>query len=221
MSEILLRRARTSTSAAELATLAGHEDVSIREAVAHNDATAPALLAALAGDATMPVRAAALGNPACPREQVLTALGGDGVELLTAAGNASLTRDDVLDLLRSANPVLRAAAAGNPNLTGPDYVELAADADAGVRAAVAANPGAGTAALEHLSGDADPAIVEIVAGNPNAPLPFLGRRRVGDLAPWRAQEFIRRSLPAGAARDAALARLADAGDDVALDSLLD
>ena len=81
--------------------------------------------------------------------------------------------------------MVRGAAAGNANLTGPDYVELAADADAGVRAAVAANPGAGTAALEHLSGDADPAIVEIVAGNPNAPLPFLGRRRVGDLAPWR------------------------------------
>ena len=87
-------------------------------------------------------------------------------------------------------------------------------------AAAGAGPGASTAALERLSGDADPAVVEIVAGNPRAPLPFLGRRRVGDLASWQAQDFIYRSLPAGAARYAALARLADAGDDVALDSLL-
>jgi hypothetical protein len=98
--------------------------------------------------------------------------------------------------------------------------ELAADADVEVRAAVAANPGAGTVALERLSRDTDPSVVEIVAGHPRAPLPFLGRRRVGDLAPWQAQAFILRSLPAGAARDAALGRLADAGDDDTLDSLL-
>ena len=85
MSELLLLQARTATSADDLAALAGHGDASIREAVAHNAATTPTVLAALAGDRAMPVRAAALGNAACPREVLLIALRGDGVELLTAA----------------------------------------------------------------------------------------------------------------------------------------
>lgn len=83
-----------------------------------------------------------------------------------------------------------------------------------------ANPGAGTAALERLSGDAGPAVVEIVAGNPRAPLPSWPGGGSVTSRGGRRRTFILRSLPAGAARDAALARLDHAGDRVALDSLL-
>ncbi|WP_285564029.1 hypothetical protein [Streptomyces sp. RTGN2] len=184
------------------ARLARHPHAEVRRAVAANEATPPAVLAALATGEGLPP---ALRCLVCDREAVpfvhdrqcgrldcdlLPGASCDGSHESTvhdmhqaAIRNPATPVDAVVGFAGNPSMLLRWALAARRDLPGEASARLAEDPVPGVRADLAANPAIGDALIRALAGDRDPDVRRGLAHNPNVPLDVLtglaGSTRIG------------------------------------------
>lgn len=165
------------TTPAVAARLAHHPHAEVRRAVATNEATPPAVLAALiTGVGPASVRCCQVRDERRepPREHATW---------LAAAGNPATPSEAVVGFANHDSDLLRWALASRPDLPAEVYERLAADPVPGVRAALARNPAIGEALIRKLAADPgpgldpdpdpDPGVRRALAHNPRVPLDVL------------------------------------------------
>lgn len=167
------------TTPAVAARLAYHPRAEVRGAVAANEQTPPAVLAALiTGEGLAPARGCQVRGERCepPREQATW---------LAAAGNPATPPEAVVGFANHASDLLRWALAARPDLPAEVYERLAADPVPGVRADLARNPAIGEALIRKLAAGPGPDsdaghgldpghdVRRAVAHNPHVPLDVL------------------------------------------------
>ncbi|MFF3291159.1 hypothetical protein [Streptomyces sp. NPDC003023] len=190
------------TTAEVAARLARHPHAEVRRAVAANEATPPAVLAALINGEAMPP---AQRCSVCDREEtpfvhdsqcarldcdLLPGASCDGSHESTthdiqqaALRNPATPTEAVVGFADHPSPLLRWALAARPDLPPEVYRRLAADLIPGVRADLAGNPAIDDALIRVLAGDRDNDVRRGLAHNPHLPLDVLihlaGATRVG------------------------------------------
>ncbi|MGA5347652.1 hypothetical protein ACWDLL_14960 [Streptomyces griseoincarnatus] len=187
----------------ELATrLATHPHAEVRRAVAANEATPSAVLAALlTGEGLPPVRRCLVcdreevpfvHDPQCPRLDCDLPPGAscDGSHesarhdtQLTAIRNPATPTEGVVGFVDHPSLLLRWALAGRPDLPSQVRARLAADAHSGVRADLAENRAIDESLIRVLATDRDHEVRRRLAHNPHVPLDVLthlaGTTRIG------------------------------------------
>ncbi|MCN9243364.1 DUF2336 domain-containing protein [Streptomyces sp. RY43-2] len=184
--------------------LAEHPHAEVRRAVAVNEATPPAVLAALVtGEGLPPARRCLVcdreetpfvHDPHCPRLDCELPPGAscDGSHESTlhalqqaALRNPATPADAVVDFVGHPSMLLRWALAARPGLPPEVYGQLAADPVPGVRADLAENPAIGDALIRGLAEDRSSDVRRGVAFNPRVPLDVLIRlaatTKIGDV----------------------------------------
>ncbi|MFF6782380.1 hypothetical protein [Streptomyces sp. NPDC012510] len=174
------------------ARLAGHPHAEVRRAVAANEATPGAVLAALvAGEGLPPARHCLV----CDREEPPFAHGSDCARVdcdlrpgASCDGSHASTEHDMLRaaLANPATPaaavegfaghpsmLLRRALAARTDLPAWAYARLAVDAASGIRADLAENPAIDDTLMRALADDPDPGVRRGLADNPRVPLDVL------------------------------------------------
>ncbi|MFM9675243.1 hypothetical protein [Streptomyces brasiliscabiei] len=145
------------------ARLGGHPHPGVRRAVACNEATPPAVLAALVtGSGPVP------GDP-CDDFHASTAY--DVVR--AALANPATPAEVAVRFADHPSTPLRRALATHPGLPPEAYARLAVDSAPGVRADLAENPAVDGTPLRVLAGDPDPDVRRRVAQHPRVPLDVL------------------------------------------------
>ncbi|MGP3987231.1 hypothetical protein [Streptomyces sp. 3N207] len=176
------------------ARLARHPHAEVRSAVAANETTPPAVLAALVtGEGLAPAwrclvcdREATpfVHDPYCPRTDCRLPPGAacDGShqsamhELYErAVRNPATPAEAVVGFAGHSSLQLRWALAARPGLPPRVGVRLAEDPTGGVRADLAGNPAIGEALMRRLAADRDPEVRRALALNPRVPLDVLAR----------------------------------------------
>jgi hypothetical protein len=182
------------TTADVAAGLAAHPHAEVRRAVAVNEATPPAVLAALiTGDGLPPARRCLVcdreetpfvHDPQCPRLDcdLLSGAACDGSHESTvhdmrqaALANPAAPVDEVVRFVGHPSMLLRWALAARPDLPMEAYERLAEDPAPGVRADLAENPAIGEALIRVLADDAGHGVRRGLAHNPRVPLDVLTR----------------------------------------------
>ena len=111
-----LNIADTTTSIAELRELAKDIDWQIRECVAKNRNTPPAVLIELSTDVDVPVRHRVGNNPYTPREVLVTlARATEWKVRLGVAGNKAISIELLRELIKDEDSFVREEAFENPN----------------------------------------------------------------------------------------------------------
>ncbi|MBW5249602.1 hypothetical protein JGS39_11405 [Streptomyces sp. P01-B04] len=174
------------------AGLAGHPHAEVRRALAHNEGTPPAVLAALVtGEGLPPARRCLV----CDREETPFVhdrrCGRLDCDLLPGASCDGSHESTVFDMCRAAlhNPatptevvtgfaghpsmLLRWALAARPGLPPEVSRRLAEDPVPGVRADLAGNPAIDDSVMRTLAGDPDDSVRRSLAHNPNVSLDVL------------------------------------------------
>ncbi|MCX5077076.1 hypothetical protein OHA84_05090 [Streptomyces sp. NBC_00513] len=174
------------------ARLARHPHAQVRRGVAVNEATPPAVLAALLTGEGLPAATACLvcdskpipyeHDPNCP-DPDCTLFGGaacDGSHQSTVhdtlhgvLGNPATPPDVAARFVDHPSLLLRWSLAERPGLPPEVYARLARDPAPGVRAAVAGNPAVGDEPLRTIAADPDPAVRRALAHHPALPLDVL------------------------------------------------
>ncbi|MGW5354779.1 hypothetical protein ACWERV_30240 [Streptomyces sp. NPDC004031] len=189
------------TGSTELAArLAAHPHAEVRVAAAHNEATPPAVLAALLTGAGPDGEAWALPRHCriCVHDPARPDPGGglpggdacDGTHRSAvhraqagALGNPATPAEAAAGFAGHPSGELRMLLAGRPGLPPEVCALLARDPLPGVRATLAANPALGADLIRTLADDPDPYVRRAAADNPRIPLGVLvglaGRARVG------------------------------------------
>ncbi len=176
------------------AGLAGHPHAQVRRAVAFNEATPPAVLAALlTGEGLPPARwcpvcereeTPFVHEPQCPRLDCDLPPGAscDGSHestvhdiRRTVLGNPAAPADSVARFAAHPSALLRWALAARPDLPAEAYGRLAVDPVPGVRADLAGNPAIGAGLMNALAGDPGHDVRRGLAHNPRVPLDVLVR----------------------------------------------
>ncbi|MGW0475964.1 hypothetical protein [Streptomyces coeruleorubidus] len=184
-----LAAAATSDVAARLAA---HPHAEVRRAVAGNEATPPAVLAALVTGEGLPAARRCLvcdcheppfvHDPQCPRLDCDLPPGAscDGTHESAVHGvreaalrNPATPVEAVVGFMDHPSTPLRWALATREDLPVPACPQLASDPIAGVRADLAAHPGLDDALLRALAGDRDPDVRRNLAHHPRVPLDVL------------------------------------------------
>ncbi|MGW2090266.1 hypothetical protein [Streptomyces sp. NPDC001880] len=174
------------------ARLAGHPHAEVRRAVAANEATPRAVLAALiTGEGLPPAQRCLVcdreetpfvHDPQCPRPDcdLLPGASCDGSHESTmhdiqeaALRNPATPTEAVVGFADHPSMLLRWALAARPNLTPDVYRRLAADPTPGVRADLAENPAIDDALIRVLASDRDHDVQRRLAHNPHVPLDLL------------------------------------------------
>ncbi|MFJ6656578.1 hypothetical protein ACIQNG_09465 [Streptomyces sp. NPDC091377] len=174
------------------ARLAAHPHAEVRRAVAGNEATPAATLAALVtGDGLPPARhclvcdrgeTPLVHDPRRPRldGDLPSGASCDGSHestvqglLLAALGNPATPVEAVLGCADHPSVLVRRTLAARPDLPRQVSVRLAADPDPGVRAALAENPATDKALIHTLADDPDPEVRRGLARHPRVPLTVL------------------------------------------------
>ncbi len=183
------------TTTPEVATgLAAHPYVEVRRGVAANEATPPAVLAALiSGEGLPPARRCVVCDsretpfthaPDCelPDCRLPPGASCDGSHesavyglRYAAISNPSTPVEAVAGFVDDLTRLLRWALAGRPDLPPEVSRRLAADPLPGIRADLAANPGIDDALMRALVDDESPDVRRHLAHNPNVPLDTLSR----------------------------------------------
>ncbi|WP_324789332.1 hypothetical protein [Streptomyces sp. H51] len=190
------------------ARLAGHPHAEVRRGVAANEATPPAVLAALLTGQGLPPAQRCLvcdrevtpfeHEPRCPRadRDPLPGACCDGSHestvretQRTALGNPATPTEAVAGFAEHASPLLRRALAARPGLPSQVYGRLAVDPHPAVRADLAENPSIDDALIHALATDPDDDVRRRLAHNPHVPLDVLtrltGTTRIGTALPAR------------------------------------
>ncbi|MEV0225794.1 hypothetical protein [Streptomyces sp. NPDC050704] len=176
------------------AALVGHPHAEVRRAVAANEATPPAVLAALiTGEGLPPARwclvcdreeTPFVHHPQCPRPDcdLLPGASCDGSHESTvhetqrmALGNPATPTEAVVSFVDHPSPLLRWALAARPDLPPEVLGRLAADPLPGVRADLAENPAIDDTLIRALAADRDHDVRRRLAHNPHVPLDVLTR----------------------------------------------
>ncbi|MDX3310579.1 hypothetical protein P1S61_16085 [Streptomyces sp. ME08-AFT2] len=176
------------------ARLAAHPHAEVRRAVAGNEATPPATLAALVtGKGLPPVRRCSVcerektpfvHDPQCPRLDcdLLPGASCDGSHestvhamLEAALRNPATPVEAVVGFVDHPSMLLRWALAARQDLPQQACVRLAFDPAPGVRADLAENPAADAALIRALADDPDPDVRRRLAHHPRVPLDVLTR----------------------------------------------
>ncbi|WP_225823865.1 hypothetical protein [Streptomyces naphthomycinicus] len=172
--------------------LAAHPHAEVRRAVAGNEATPPAALAALATGEGLPAARHCLvcdreetpfvHDRQCPRPgcDLLPGASCDGSHESTvhdtqeaALRNPATPVEAVVGLVDHPSLVLRWALAARQDLPGEICARLASDPAPGVRADLAENPAIDDALIRTLAGDRDPDVRRSLAHHPRVPLDVL------------------------------------------------
>jgi hypothetical protein len=176
------------------AGLASHPHAEVRRAVADNEATPPAVLAALlTGEGVPPVTRCLV----CDREEtpfvhdsqcqrvgcdLLPGASCDGSHESTlhdtwqaALRNPAAPADAVVPFADHPSVLLRWALADRPDLPSTVYARLAVDAIPGIRADLAENPAIDDGVIRVLAGDRGHDVQRKLAHNPRVPLDVLIR----------------------------------------------
>ncbi|NYV76813.1 hypothetical protein [Streptomyces sp. UH6] len=184
------------------ARLAGHPHAAVRRAVAANEATPPAVLAALlTGEGLPPARRCLVcdregspfvHDPHCSRLDcdLLPGASCDGSHESTvhdirqaALRNPVTPTEAVVGFVDHPSLLLRWALAARPGLPSQVCEQLAVDPCPGVRADLAENPAIDDATIRVLAGDRDRGVRRGLAHNPHVPLDVLtglaGAAKVG------------------------------------------
>ncbi|WP_409238777.1 hypothetical protein [Streptomyces sp. PA5.6] len=175
------------------AGLADHPHAEVRRAVAANEATPPAVLAALVAGEGPPARQCLVcdrgetpfvHDPHCPDTDCELPPGArcDGSHESTvdamrhaALQNRATPADALTGFAHDPSTLLRWALAARQDLPPAAYARLAADPIPGTRADVAGNPAIDDAVIRVLADDLDPAVRRAVAHHPQVPLDVLDR----------------------------------------------
>ncbi|MFF3688111.1 hypothetical protein [Streptomyces sp. NPDC002187] len=176
------------------ARLAGHPHAEVRRAVAANEATPPAVLAALiTGEGLPPARRCLVcdreetpfvHDPHCPRLDcdLLPGSSCDGSHESTvhhmqqaALRNPATPTEAVVGFADHPSMLLRWALAARPDLPAGVSRRLAVDPTPGVRADLAGNPAIDDALIRALADDRGHDVQRSLAHNPNVPLDVLTR----------------------------------------------
>lgn len=182
------------TTADVAAGLAAHPHAEVRCAVAANEATPPAVVAALiTGDGLPPARRCLvcdreetpfMHDPQCARLDcdLLSGAACDGSHESTvhdmrqaALANPAAPVDAVVRFVGHPSMLLRWALAARPDLPMEAYERLAVDPAPGVRADLAENPAIGEALIRVLADDGGHGVGRGLAHNPRVPLDVLTR----------------------------------------------
>ncbi|WP_405691299.1 hypothetical protein [Streptomyces sp. NBC_00057] len=174
------------------ARLAGHPHAEVRRAVAANEATPPAVLAALITGRGLPPAQRCLvcdreetpfvHDPQCPRPDcdLLPGASCDGPHESTmhdiqeaALRNPATPTEAVVGFADHPSMLLRWALAARSDLPPEVYRRLAADPTPGVRADLAENPAIDDALIRVLASDRDHNVRRRLAHNPHVPLDLL------------------------------------------------
>ncbi|WP_405808406.1 hypothetical protein OG729_27050 [Streptomyces sp. NBC_00210] len=174
------------------ARLARHPHAEVRRAVAANEATPPAVLAALiTGEGLPPAQRCLVcdreetpfvHDPQCPRLDcdLLPGASCDGSHESTlhdmqqaALRNPATPTTAVVGFVDHPSMLLRCALAARPDLPSEVCGRLAADATPGVRADLAENPAIDDALIRTLAGDRGHDVQRRLAHNPHVPLDVL------------------------------------------------
>ncbi|MFI1568710.1 hypothetical protein ACH4ZX_37800 [Streptomyces sp. NPDC020490] len=172
--------------------LAGHPHAEVRRAVAANEATPPAVLAALlTGQGLPPARwclvcgreqTPFVRDPQCSRADcdLLPGACCDGSHestvretQRTALGNPAAPGEAVVSFADHSSPLLRRALAARPGLPSQVCGRLAVDPHPAVRADLAENPSIDDALIHALATDPDDDVRRRLAHNPRVPLDVL------------------------------------------------
>ncbi|WP_405986633.1 hypothetical protein [Streptomyces sp. NBC_00872] len=179
------------------AGLAGHPHAEVRRAVAANEATPPAVLAALiTGEGLPPARRCQVcdredtpfaHDPRCSRLHCDLPPGAscDGSHESTvhdirqaALENPATPTEAVVGFAGHSSTLLRWALAARPDLPPQVYGRLAADTVPGVRAELAGNPAIGEPLIRALADDPDHNVRRALAHHPHVPPDVLSRLAV-------------------------------------------
>ncbi|MFB7368269.1 hypothetical protein ACFC0D_00235 [Streptomyces sp. NPDC056222] len=174
------------------ARLAAHPHAEVRSGVAANEATPPAVLAALITGEGLPLAQRCLvcdreetpfvHDPQCPRLDCDLRPGAscDGSHDSTildirqaALRNRATPAEAVVDLVDHPSTLLRWEIAARTDLPSEAYERLAADANPGVRADLASNSAIDHALIRVLASDRDHDVRRKLAHNPHVPLDVL------------------------------------------------
>lgn len=174
------------------ARLATHPHAEVRRAVAGNEATPPAALAALVTGEGLPAARRCLvcdrektpfvHDPQCPRLDCDLPLGAscDGSHESTVHGmreaalrNPATPIEALVGFVDHPSMLLRWALAAREDLPQQACARLALDPTPGVRADLAANPAIGDALIRALADDRDPDVRRRLAHHPRVPLDVL------------------------------------------------
>ncbi|MGW7053464.1 hypothetical protein [Streptomyces sp. NPDC054887] len=172
--------------------LAGHPHAEVRRAVAANEATPPAVLAALLAGGVHPAAQRCLvcdreqtplvHDPQCPRLDCDLPAGAscDGSHesamhdiQQAALGNPATPTEAVVDFTDHPSTLLRWTLAARPDLPSKVYGRLAVDPIPGVRADLAENPAIDDALIRALAVDRSHDVQRGLARNPRVPLDVL------------------------------------------------
>ncbi|MER5897789.1 hypothetical protein [Streptomyces sp. NPDC001876] len=176
------------------ARLAGHPHAEVRRAVAANEATPPAVLAALISGEGLPPAQQCLvcdredppfvHDPQCSRLDcdLLPGASCDGSHestvhnlLRAALENPATPVEAVVGFADHPSMLLRWALAARPGLPPEVCARIAVDPVPGVRADLAANPAIGDDLIRALADDDDHTVRRQLAHNPHVPLDVLTR----------------------------------------------
>lgn len=174
--------------------LAAHPHAEVRRAVACNEATPPAALAALVTGEGLPAahrcrvcdreETPFVHDPRCPRldcdlppdascagfhESTLHAI------RQAALGNPATPVEAVVGFVDHPSMLLRWALAARRDLPRHAYVRLASDPTPGIRTDVAENPAIDEALIRVMADDRDPGVLRGLAQHPRVPLDVLIR----------------------------------------------
>lgn len=174
------------------ARLAAHPHAEVRRAVAGNEATPPAVLAALVtGEGLPPARRCLVcdreetpyvHDPQCPRLGCDLPPGAscDGTHESTVHGmwaaalrNPATPVEAVVGFADHPSMLLRRELAARQDLPRPACAQLASDPTAGVRADLAENPAIDEVLIRALAHDRDPEVRRGLAHHPRVPLDVL------------------------------------------------
>ncbi|GAP45745.1 hypothetical protein [Streptomyces azureus] len=174
------------------ARLAAHPHAEVRRAVAGNEATPPAVLAALVTGEGLPAARRCLvcdrqeppfvHDPQCPRLDCDLPPGAscDGTHESTvhdvreaALRNPATPVEAVVGFVDHPSTLLRWALATRQDLPRLACAQLASDPTAGIRADLAGNPAIDDAVIRALAGDRDPDVRRRLAHHPRVPLDVL------------------------------------------------
>ncbi|MEV0092614.1 hypothetical protein [Streptomyces sp. NPDC050738] len=180
------------TTAEVAGRLARHPHAEVRRAVAANEATPPAALAALMTGEGLPGPTHCLvcdreetpfvHDPQCPRTDcdLLPGASCDGSHESTvhdirqaALGNPATPTEAVAGFEDDPSMLLRQALARRPDLPPQVCARLAADPIPGVRADLADNPAIDEALIRVLAADSDPLVRREIVLHPRVPLDVL------------------------------------------------
>ncbi|WP_053703772.1 hypothetical protein [Streptomyces sp. WM6368] len=176
------------------ARLAEHPHAEVRRAVAANEATPPAVLAALVTGQRLPAARRCLvcdreeipfvHDPHCPRLDCDLPPGAscDGSHASTvhalreaALRNPATPVEAVVGFVDHPSMLLRWTLAARPDLPPQTCARLASDPVPGVRGDLAANPAIGEGLIRRLADDRDSAVRHSLAHHPRIPLDVLTR----------------------------------------------